>query len=47
MLNQLGPDTGYDGINDQPITSPLQALLDAAERKEALPQNDFVFIESK
>lgn len=38
MLNQLGPDTGYDGINDQPITGPLQALLDAAERKEALPQ---------
>ncbi|GAB7307747.1 glucuronate isomerase [Enterococcus gallinarum] len=38
MLNQLGPDTGYDGINDQPITGSLQALLDAAERKEALPQ---------
>lgn len=38
MLEQLGPDTGYDGINDQPMAANLQALLDAAENKDALPK---------
>lgn len=38
MFNQLGPDTGYDGINDLSITIPLQKLLDAADQTDSLPQ---------
>jgi glucuronate isomerase len=38
MLAQLGPDTGYDGINDQPVARDLQKLLDACDSKGALPQ---------
>ncbi|KAF1299155.1 glucuronate isomerase [Enterococcus sp. JM4C] len=38
MLEELGPDTGYDGINDLSITIPLQHLLDAANKTDQLPQ---------
>lgn len=38
MLAQLGPDTGYDGINDLSLTIPLQKLLDRAEQTDQLPQ---------
>ena len=38
MFNKLGPDTGYDGINDLNITIPLQQLLDRAEQTDDLPQ---------
>ncbi|PQD95735.1 glucuronate isomerase [Pradoshia eiseniae] len=38
MLNQLGPDTGYDSINDAQIAKPLCDLLDALERANALPK---------
>ncbi|QCJ57518.1 glucuronate isomerase [Enterococcus mundtii] len=34
----LGPDTGYDGINDQPLTSHLQQLLDHADQTSQLPK---------
>lgn len=38
MLNKLGPDTGYDGINDLSLTIPLQKLLDRAEQTDQLPK---------
>ncbi|OTN76791.1 hypothetical protein A5886_001870 [Enterococcus sp. 8G7_MSG3316] len=38
MYQALGPDTGYDGINDQPITKDLQQLLDHADHSQQLPQ---------
>ncbi|MGC6769171.1 glucuronate isomerase [Enterococcus sp. LJL51] len=38
MLAQLGPDTGYDGINDLSITIPLQQLLNRAESSNQLPK---------
>lgn len=37
-FTRLGPDTGYDGINDQPLTSHLQQLLDHAEKNNQLPK---------
>lgn len=38
MFDQLGPDTGYDGLNDLSLTIPLQRLLDRAEKTDQLPQ---------
>jgi glucuronate isomerase len=38
MFERLGPDTGYDGINDQPLTQNLQKLLNAADAQDHLPQ---------
>ncbi|WP_086349004.1 glucuronate isomerase [Candidatus Enterococcus clewellii] len=38
MQAQLGPDTGYDGINDLSLTIPLQKLLDRAEQTDQLPK---------
>lgn len=38
MFDQLGPDTGYDGINDLSVTIPLQKLLDRAEATNQLPK---------
>lgn len=38
MFNQLGPDTGYDGLNDLSLTIPLQQLLNRAEKTDQLPQ---------
>ena len=38
MFERLGPDTGYDGINDQPLTQSLQKLLNAADAQDHLPQ---------
>ena len=38
MFDQLGPDTGYDGINDLSITIPLQKLLNRAEATNQLPK---------
>ncbi|WP_062806083.1 glucuronate isomerase [Enterococcus pernyi] len=37
-FTRLGPDTGYDGINDQPLTSHLQQLLDHADQTSQLPK---------
>lgn len=37
-FTRLGPDTGYDGINDQPLTSHLQQLLDHADQTNQLPK---------
>lgn len=38
MLRQLGPDTGYDALNDLPITEALSKLLDRAESGSGLPK---------
>lgn len=38
MFNKLGPDTGYDALNDLPITAPLSQLLDRAEFGAGLPK---------
>ncbi|NDL63579.1 glucuronate isomerase [Acerihabitans arboris] len=37
-LKQLGPDTGFDSINDQPVAMALSRLLDAQARNNALPK---------
>lgn len=38
MLNQLGPDTGFDSIHDAPVALALSRLLDAQARKNQLPK---------
>ncbi|QSF43703.1 glucuronate isomerase [Paenibacillus tianjinensis] len=38
MFHKLGPDTGYDGINDLSITESLSKLLDRAECGSGLPK---------
>lgn len=38
MLGQLGPDTGYDAINDHLIAKPLCLFLDRLEVEGALPR---------
>ncbi|WP_428243486.1 glucuronate isomerase [Gynuella sp.] len=37
-LAELGPDTGFDSINDTVIAAPLAKLLDAQERTNTLPK---------
>lgn len=39
MYKRLGPDTGFDSINDGLIAEPLSHLLDALEREDALPKS--------
>lgn len=39
MFKKLGPDAGFDSINDQgEVAAPLNALLDACEQQDALPK---------
>ncbi|CAH1194930.1 Uronate isomerase [Paenibacillus auburnensis] len=38
MFQKLGPDTGYDGINDLSLTEALSKLLDRAECGKGLPK---------
>ncbi|MFT0801298.1 glucuronate isomerase [Bacillus swezeyi] len=38
MHEILGPDTGYDAINDQDIAKPLCRFLDSLDQKDALPK---------
>ncbi|WP_040950305.1 glucuronate isomerase [Gorillibacterium massiliense] len=38
MFKRLGPDTGYDSINDLSITESLSKLLDRAESASGLPK---------
>lgn len=38
MFNILGPDTGYDSMNDEEIAKPLVRLLDMLEQEDALPK---------
>lgn len=38
MFNRLGPDTGYDSMNDDGIAKPLVKILDAMDKEDALPK---------
>lgn len=38
MLGLLGPDTGYDSMNDAPLARSLTRLLDALAKEDALPK---------
>ncbi|MBA4493350.1 glucuronate isomerase [Paenactinomyces guangxiensis] len=38
MFRQLGPDTGYDSMNDSLIAYPLCRLLDTLDTENALPK---------
>ncbi|HZG86676.1 glucuronate isomerase [Paenibacillus sp.] len=38
MFEALGPDTGFDSINDSAIAQPLSRLLDAIDRESGLPK---------
>ncbi|WP_334077387.1 glucuronate isomerase [Paenibacillus sanfengchensis] len=38
MFRRLGPDTGYDALNDLPLAQPLSQLLDRAEQGAGLPK---------
>ncbi|WP_172250784.1 glucuronate isomerase [Saccharibacillus deserti] len=38
MFRKLGPDTGYDALNDLPLTVSLSSLLDRAETESGLPK---------
>jgi glucuronate isomerase len=38
MFGQLGPDTGFDSINDSVVAYPLTRLLDALDTDDALPK---------
>jgi glucuronate isomerase len=38
LLGKLGPDTGYDSINDSTVAHPLVRLLDALDSEDALPR---------
>ncbi|WP_426447200.1 glucuronate isomerase [Paenibacillus sp. S-38] len=38
LMGKLGPDTGFDSINDSDIAQPLVRLLDALDSEDALPK---------
>jgi len=38
MFGKLGPDTGFDSINDSDLAYPLVRLLDALDKEDALPK---------
>lgn len=38
MFNSLGPDAGYDSIDDQPVARGLSRFLDSLETEGALPR---------
>jgi glucuronate isomerase len=38
QFDNLGPDVGFDSINDAPLAIPLARLLDAQNRNNALPK---------
>lgn len=38
MFEKLGPDTGFDSINDSKVAGPLVKLLDSLDRDDALPK---------
>lgn len=38
MLNELGPDTGYDAINDGLIAIPLRSILNKLDSTDELPK---------
>ncbi len=38
MLRQLGPDSGFDSMDDRPYAASLAALLDAMDKDDNLPK---------
>lgn len=38
MFERIGPDIGFDSINDRPLAQPLSRLLDAQARQGGLPK---------
>ena len=38
MFRAIGPDTGYDSIDDQPVARRLSRFLDSLEDESALPR---------
>jgi len=38
MFEEMGPDTGWDSINDESIAKPLSKLLNLIERESGLPK---------
>lgn len=38
MMKKMGPDTGFDSINDSKIAYPLSRLLDSLESENSLPK---------
>nr|WP_208414398.1 glucuronate isomerase [Paenibacillus castaneae] len=38
MFSKLGPDTGFDSINDSSVAYPLAKLLDALDKDDLLPK---------
>ncbi|AKL83981.1 UxaC [Bacillus atrophaeus UCMB-5137] len=38
MMKKLGPDSGYDSMNDEKIAKPLYRLLNSVEEKNQLPK---------
>lgn len=38
MFKQLGPDTGYDAVNDEKIAAPLAAFMNALQSEGMLPK---------
>lgn len=38
MFERLGPDTGYDSVNDAPLSAAVIGLLDALDQQNALPK---------
>lgn len=38
MLEKMGPDTGFDSINDSNVSYPLSKLLNALEKENSLPK---------
>jgi glucuronate isomerase len=38
MFQRLGPDTGFNSINDSPMAYPLGKLLDSLDRDDTLPR---------
>ena len=47
MFRLLGPDTGYDSINDSLIAGPLVQLLDALASEDALPRTILYSLNSR
>ncbi|KHD37557.1 glucuronate isomerase [Clostridium acetobutylicum] len=38
MYNKLGPDTGFDSVNDNGVAGPLSRFLDSLEKEGSLPK---------
>jgi len=47
MFGSLGPDTGFDSINDSAVAYPLVKLLDALDTEDALPKTILYSLNAK